>query len=174
MVINETTQFVSPNWLNDVCTKINELDEAASQWKRRHYGFYILMKASAEWPDLDQIIVSTVKKKHWRHKRWTYHVSTADVSEIDHDIHHWSPEMNFPLPWDQRGQRHHEQEGPVKLVFMEHVAKETDGLDGLAQAHLISKDATVASGNYREAGEWIKALARALGDIHPLLCTLSA
>ena len=80
--------------------------------------------------------------------------------------------MNFPLPWNQRWQRYHEQEGPVQLVFMEHVAEETDGLDRLAQAHLVSEDATVASGNY--AGEGIQALARSLGDIHQLLCMLSA
>ena len=63
--------------------------------------------------------------------------------------------MNFPLPWGQRGQRHHEQEGSIKLVFMEQVVKKTDGLDRLPQAHLISKNATVASGNEWEAGEGI-------------------
>jgi len=75
----------------------------------------------------------------------TNHASAADVSEVDDHVYHGSPQVDLPLPGGQRGQGHHQQEGPEQLVLVEQVAEEANGLDGLAQAHLVGQDATVAS-----------------------------
>jgi len=42
--------------------------------------------------------------------------------------------------WDSR-ERHDDEEGPVDALVLHEVRDEGDGLDGLAQAHLIGQDA---------------------------------
>lgn len=75
----------------------------------------------------------------------SYHISAVDVSQVHHNIHLRSPEMDLPLPGCEGRQRHHQKKGPVKLVLIEHVIEETDGLDGFAQTHLICQNTTVSS-----------------------------
>lgn len=75
-----------------------------------------------------------------------HHVPAADVSQVDHHVHLWSPQLDFSLPRGEGGQWHDQQERPVQLVFVEHVVEEANSLDRLPQAHFISKDAAVAPG----------------------------
>lgn len=79
-----------------------------------------------------------------------YHVPAVDVSQVHHNIHLRSPELDLPLPGCEGRQRHHQKEGPVKLVLMEQVIEEADCLDGFAQTHLICQDTTVSSGKAEE------------------------
>lgn len=58
--------------------------------------------------------------------------------------------MDLPLPGCEGRQRHDQKKGPVKLVVIEHVIEETDGLDGFAQTHLIRQDTAVSSGKAEE------------------------
>lgn len=79
-----------------------------------------------------------------------YHVSAVDVSQVHHNVHLRSPELDLPLPGREGRQRHHQKKGPVKLVIVEHVIEEADGLDGFSQTHLICQDTTVSSGKTEE------------------------
>lgn len=67
-----------------------------------------------------------------------------DITEVDHHVHVRSPGVKLPLPGGECRQRDHQQEGPVQLVLVEQVGQEGDGLDGLPQTHLVSKDYTIA------------------------------
>lgn len=67
----------------------------------------------------------------------SYHVSAVDVTQVDNNVHLWSPELDLSLPGCKCGQRHHQQEGPVQLMLMKQVIEKTDGLDGFTQAHFI-------------------------------------
>ena len=74
-----------------------------------------------------------------------YHVPAGDVAQVHHHVHVRRPQLDLALPGGERGQGHHQQKGPVQLVLLEQVAEEGDGLDGLAQAHLVCQDTAVPS-----------------------------
>jgi len=44
-------------------------------------------------------------------------------------------------PVGERGERHDDEVGPVDLLLLHQVGDQRDGLDGLAQAHLVGQDA---------------------------------
>lgn len=68
-----------------------------------------------------------------------------DISEINNHVHIRGPRVKLPLPGGECGQRHHQEEGAIQLMLVKQVGQEGDGLDGLSEPHLISKDNTVAS-----------------------------
>lgn len=74
----------------------------------------------------------------------TYHAPAANIAQIDHHVHLGGPQLDLPLPGGESGERHHQQEWPVKLVVIEQVVQEADGLNGFSKAHLICKDAAVS------------------------------
>lgn len=68
----------------------------------------------------------------WPCKESAYRFSAHDVAEIDNHVHVWGPGLKLSLPGGERGQRHHQHEGPIQLVLVEQVWQEGDGLDGLS------------------------------------------
>lgn len=53
---------------------------------------------------------------------------------------HGSPLLHRPLPVLERGERSDYQEGPLGVFEVEEMVEEGNGLDGLAQPHLVSQD----------------------------------
>jgi len=62
------------------------------------------------------------------------------VADIGHHVELGGPEGELPLPVDEGGEGHGDEEGAAAMSLLEERVEEGDGLDGLAEPHLVCQD----------------------------------
>ena len=67
-------------------------------------------------------------------------LSADDVADVDHEIVVGGPLLKLSMPGGHGGERNDHEEWTVQLVVVGEVVEEGDGLDGLAQTHLVRQD----------------------------------
>ena len=86
-------------------------------------------------------------------------VSTGHVPDVGEHVHVGGPLGELVLPRVQGGQGDHHEIRAVQLEPVEEVVEEGDGLNGLAEAHLVCEDHAVPPtpgvGHPVEAGELV-------------------
>lgn len=65
--------------------------------------------------------------------------------EIGHDLERWTPPLELDLPVHQDSRWYNHQVRPPDALLDGQMRQQRDGLDGLAQAHLIGQDAVHAA-----------------------------
>ena len=68
------------------------------------------------------------------------------VPVVHHHVHLRGPLLKLLLPGGHGGERHAHEHGALEGVVVPQVFEETDGLDGLAEAHLVGQDEAVVFG----------------------------
>ena len=68
------------------------------------------------------------------------------VTDVGEHVHVRPPLLELVLPGVEGGEGHDDEEGAVEGVLVEEVVEEGDGLDGLAEPHLVGQDHRVVLG----------------------------
>ena len=71
------------------------------------------------------------------------HGSTGTVANVSESVEVGSPMLQLAHPCGQRGEGHNDEEGAVLVAGMEEVREEGDGLNSLAETHLVGENAVL-------------------------------
>ena len=72
-------------------------------------------------------------------------IPAADVPDVDHQVDLRGPLLKLSLPGGHGGERYHHEERTVEPVLVVEAVQEANGLDGLAQPHLVRQYHRVVS-----------------------------
>lgn len=64
----------------------------------------------------------------------------AKLTNVGDDVKIGSPQLELPLPIDYGGERDADQKRALAVALLVERVEKGDGLDGLAQAHLVGED----------------------------------